>query len=79
MAHGHGISSFVAQTLSENRDMLGVFLSSGFPVATSSEGGTVSVRFPIVPCDDYVEARRRRQSAAGGTSVDGVSDGPPGR
>jgi GNAT superfamily N-acetyltransferase len=44
-----GITAFVAQTLAENRDMLDVFRHSGFPVATTSEDGTVSVRFPIVP------------------------------
>ena len=45
----HGIARFHAQTLSENRDMLGVFLSSGYPVTTTSEAGTVTVRFPIDP------------------------------
>ena len=75
----------MAQTLSENRDMLGVFLSSGFPVATSSEGGTVSVRFPIAQCDDYVRARDRRASRSRGvgsptadTTPDATPD-PPGR
>ena len=48
-ARAHGIARFHAQTLSENRDMLGVFLSSGYPVTTTSEAGTVTVRFPIDP------------------------------
>jgi len=48
-ARGNGIAQFHAQTLSENRDMLGVFLSSGYPVTTTSEAGTVTVRFPIDP------------------------------
>ncbi len=65
-ARPHGISRFMAQTLSENRDMLGVFLASGFPVATSSEGGTVSVRFPIARCEDYERARKRRRSRVAG-------------
>ena len=67
VARVHDITRFMAQTLSENRDMLGVFLSSGFPVATSSEGGTVSVRFPIAQCDDYVRARDRRVSGRVGS------------
>jgi len=46
-ARGRGIARFHAQTLSENRDMLSVFLSSGYPVTTTSEAGTVTVRFPI--------------------------------
>jgi GNAT superfamily N-acetyltransferase len=47
VARGQGIARFHAQTLSENRDMLSVFLSSGYPVTTTSESGTVTVRFPI--------------------------------
>ena len=71
VARNHGLHRFSAQTLSENRDMLGVFLASGFPVETSSDGGTVAVRFPIEPSDDYVRARGRRTEgpppgAAGG-------------
>ena len=48
-ARSQGIARFHAQTLSENRDMLSVFLSSGYPVTTTSEAGTVTVRFPIDP------------------------------
>jgi GNAT superfamily N-acetyltransferase len=44
-----GITAFVAQTLAENHDMLGVFMHSGFPVTSTTEYGTVSVRFPIGP------------------------------
>ena len=45
----HGIRSFVAKTLAENQDMLGVFMDSGFQVTSSREYGTVNVRFPIEP------------------------------
>ena len=48
-ARPHGITRFSAQTLSDNRAMLNVFLSSGYPITTQSEGGTVTVRFPIAP------------------------------
>lgn len=48
-ARDRGITRFQAQTMSENRDMLRVFLSSGFPLTTTSDGGTVLVRFPIIP------------------------------
>ena len=72
----NGIATFVAQTLSENRDMLGVFLTSGFPVDSSSDSGTVSVRFPIEPTEDYVRARERRTLlAARGSSGSDLSDG----
>lgn len=44
-----GITTFVAQTLTENRDMLDVFMKSGFTVTTSSDYGTVRLRFSIEP------------------------------
>ncbi|MGD0312578.1 MAG: GNAT family N-acetyltransferase [Acidimicrobiales bacterium] len=52
----NGIEAFSAQTLSENRDMLEVFMKSGFHVTTGTEYGTVSVRFPIRPDDAYRSA-----------------------
>jgi GNAT superfamily N-acetyltransferase len=48
-AWGNGITRFVAYTLTENREMLDVFMKSGFTVSTSSEDGTTTVRFPIDP------------------------------
>ena len=48
-----GITAFIALTLSENRDMLEVFMKSGFHVTSSSSYGTVSVRFPIQSDDAY--------------------------
>ena len=48
-AWGSGITTFVAYTLSDNREMLDVFMNSGFTVSTSSEDGTTTVRFPIDP------------------------------
>lgn len=44
-----GITVFTAQTLAENHAMLAMFLKSGFPVTTTTESETVSVRFPIEP------------------------------
>ena len=52
----NGIEVFSAQTLAENRDMLEVFMKSGFHVTTTTEYGTVSVRFPIRPDDAYRSA-----------------------
>jgi len=48
-ALAQGITVFTAQTLAENRAMLAMFDKSGFPVTTTRESETVSVRFPIVP------------------------------
>jgi len=73
-ARVHGVERFVAQTLSENREMLGVFLSSGFPVETSASAGTVAIRFPIETGENYLAARASRRDRAG------VGDPPsPGR
>ena len=47
VARQNEITSFVAYTLAENREMLDVFMHSGFAVRTSFEDGLVSVRFPI--------------------------------
>lgn len=44
-----GIDTFVASTLPENRDMLGVFAHSRFDVHTRFEDGVISVRFGIGP------------------------------
>jgi GNAT superfamily N-acetyltransferase len=48
-----GIQVFVAETLSENHEMLEVFMGSGFHVTSTTEYGTVSVRFSIQPDDAY--------------------------
>jgi GNAT superfamily N-acetyltransferase len=46
-ASHHGITTFVASVLAENRDMVDVFAHSGFPMATSREDGVVSVRLSL--------------------------------
>ena len=46
-ARERGIVAFRADTLAENRAMLGVFHHSGFPVTSSVDCGTVTLRFPI--------------------------------
>lgn len=47
VARSHGIATFLADTLYENRNMLHVFTHSGFPVTQEIEYGTVYLRFPI--------------------------------
>jgi GNAT superfamily N-acetyltransferase len=44
-----GIQEFAAETLFTNRDMMSVFLHSGFPVRSERLGGDISVHFPIDP------------------------------
>ena len=74
-ARTRGIARFTAQTMTDNRDMLGVFLASGFPVTSSSDAGTVTLRFPIEPVDAYREARASRRAPVDGTGSVGRSDG----
>lgn len=59
----NGITAFVAETLAENRDMLGVFMNSGFHVTSSRDYGTVSLRFSIEPDDAYRSARALRRDS----------------
>lgn len=56
----HGITSFAAETLAENRSMVRVFAESGFRVHTAMEDGTIRVHFPIEPDDAYRAALARR-------------------
>lgn len=52
-----GIDTFVASVLSENREMLQVFLHSRFEVLVRSESGVVEVEFSIAPKYDRPEPR----------------------
>ncbi len=57
-----GIVTFLADTLSENRPMLDVFLHSGFTVSKEQEFGTVYLRFPISPTPQYLQAKAARDT-----------------
>jgi GNAT superfamily N-acetyltransferase len=57
-----GITTFVARTLMENREMLAVFVDSGFRVTTSIEDGIVSVFFLIEPDEAYQVALAARHA-----------------
>jgi GNAT superfamily N-acetyltransferase len=57
-----GVTRFVAETLTENREMLHVFPQVGFPVTTVSESGVTTVRFPIEPDETYLAARSAQHS-----------------
>jgi hypothetical protein len=51
----------LADTLSENHTMLGVFHHAGFTVETNTEWGTVYLRFGIMPTDSYLKALAGRE------------------
>lgn len=58
-----GITEFRAETLFENRTMLDVFHHSGFPVSSSVEYGTITLRFPIERTDEYRAALADRETS----------------
>ena len=60
----HGIASFVAEVLPENRDMLSVFENVGFRATRALEDGVYEVRFPIEPTASYRERVDERDHVA---------------
>ena len=60
-ARERGITTFLADTLSENHAMLGVFLHAGFEVQRDTEYGTVYLRFDITPTEAYRRALATRE------------------
>jgi GNAT superfamily N-acetyltransferase len=61
-ARQRGVEVFRADTLAENSAMLDVFRHAGFPVTSGIEYGTVTLRFPIAPTDDYRAALAAREA-----------------
>ncbi len=56
-AWARGITTFSADTLVSNRDMMSVFQHSGFHVTSSVSAGEISVRFSIEPTRDTTASR----------------------
>jgi GNAT superfamily N-acetyltransferase len=65
-ARQRGIDTFKADTLAENQAMLDVFRHAGFPVTSSVDFGTVSLRFPIAVTDAYRAALDAREASRAG-------------
>lgn len=49
IARDHGINSFEAYVLGDNRSMMSVFLRSGYKIERALDGGVIHVTFPITP------------------------------
>ncbi len=62
-ARARGITTSLADTLSENNTMLGVFLHAGFEVQTNTDCGTVYLRFDITPTESYRQALADREQS----------------
>ncbi|MBV8161951.1 MAG: GNAT family N-acetyltransferase [Acidimicrobiia bacterium] len=63
-ARHQGIRRFTAETLAENRRMLGVFRDAGFPTETSFQGGTVHLSFAIAEDEGVLSAMGERERLA---------------
>lgn len=56
-ARARGVTTLIGETLATNRDMVSVFLASGYPATTHTEGQEVTVRLSIAdPDTDATEA-----------------------
>jgi GNAT superfamily N-acetyltransferase len=60
----NGITSFTALTLAENREMIGVFMNSGYQVSKHCEDEIVGIHFSIDPDDASRTARSIRRSGS---------------
>jgi len=61
LARQNGITTFEADVLAENREMMGVFRSYGFHVTSELEGGTFHVSFPIARTITIAKKEERRE------------------
>ena len=71
-ARERGFEYFVAETLAENRSMLGVFRDAGFVAERRFEDGLVHLRFPIAQTPEALDAmgeRERRSSVESMTPI----------
>jgi acyl-CoA synthetase (NDP forming)/GNAT superfamily N-acetyltransferase len=60
-ARERGFEYFVAETLAENRSMLGVFRDAGFVAERRFEDGLIHLRFPIAQTEEALEAMGERE------------------
>jgi acyl-CoA synthetase (NDP forming)/GNAT superfamily N-acetyltransferase len=74
-ARAHGITTFVANTLTENKAMLNVFADAGLPVTRRYNEGTYELIFPLpdagagTALDSYLNATAERERRAEAASL----------
>lgn len=68
----NGLTNFVAEVLSENRNMVTVFREAGYQVSKTYEGGTLRLEFDIDPTEALVSVRNSRERAAETRSMKNV-------
>lgn len=69
IARAAGIRRFHAETLPDNRRMLGVFRDAGFAVERAFTDGVVAVSFPIAPTDTSMSVQEAREHVSEARSV----------
>jgi acetyl coenzyme A synthetase (ADP forming)-like protein len=72
VARWNRITRFVAETLSNNKSMLGVFLDSGFEVVSHPDGSVVKLSFPIAATPQFEEHTAARAQKAAWASMRAV-------
>jgi len=74
-ARSHQITTFTAQTLSENQAMLNVFADAGLPMQRQVEDGVYETTFPLpaaaltTASDSYLDASAERERSAEAASL----------
>ncbi|NLE79525.1 MAG: GNAT family N-acetyltransferase [Rhodococcus sp.] len=68
----NGLTKFVAEVLSENRNMVTVFREAGYQVSRTYDGGVVKLEFDIDPTEALVSVRNSRERAAETRSMKNV-------
>jgi GNAT superfamily N-acetyltransferase len=61
-AWARGITTFTAEILVRNRDMISVFGHSGFPVTSTISNGEISVHFSIEPTSESMASRDQHRA-----------------
>jgi acetyl coenzyme A synthetase (ADP forming)-like protein len=64
VARRNGITTFEADVLAENREMMGVFRGYGFHITSEIEGGVLHVTFPIAATRTVLRKEERREAIA---------------
>ncbi len=68
----NGLTMFVAEVLSENRNMVTVFREAGYQVSRTFDGGVLRLEFAIDPTEALVSVRNSRERAAEARSMGNV-------
>ena len=69
IARDHGIATFEAYVLGDNRKMLDVFINTGFEVERRLDGGVFYITFPIIPTPEFEEKSAMRSHTAASASM----------